>query len=69
MVAEAFGIERDTVLAALQEGAVKERLRQETEAAIGRGVFGSPFVIVDDEPFWGNDRLDQVDRWLKTGGW
>ena len=33
------------------------------------GVFGSPFVIVDGEPFWGADRLDQVDGWLATGGW
>ncbi len=46
-----------------------ERLRQETQAAIDRGVFGSPFIIVDGEPFWGVDRLEQVERWLKTGGW
>jgi len=32
-------------------------------------VFGSPFIIVDGEPFWGVDRLEQVERWLKTGGW
>ena len=24
---------------------------------------------VDGEPFWGSDRLDQVNRWLSTGGW
>jgi 2-hydroxychromene-2-carboxylate isomerase len=32
-------------------------------------VFGSPMIIVDGEPFWGADRLDQVDGWLATGGW
>ena len=32
------------------------------------GVFGSPFIVVDGEPFWGLDRLDQVDRRLATGG-
>ena len=48
---------------------VKERLRAETDAAIARGIFGSPFVIVDGEPFWGNDRLDDVRDWLKSGGW
>ncbi|MFQ5993788.1 MAG: 2-hydroxychromene-2-carboxylate isomerase [Acidiferrobacterales bacterium] len=69
VVAEPFDIGRDTMLTALQDTAVKARLRQETEAAIARGVFGSPYVIVDDEPFWGNDRLDHVDRWLRTGGW
>ncbi len=49
--------------------AVKDRLRQEVDAAIARGVFGSPFFFLDNEPFWGHDRLDQVDRWLETGGW
>jgi 2-hydroxychromene-2-carboxylate isomerase len=32
-------------------------------------VFGSPFIFVDGEPFWGADRFDQVGRWLATGGW
>ena len=26
-------------------------------------------AIVDGEPFWGSDRLDQIDQWLETGGW
>jgi 2-hydroxychromene-2-carboxylate isomerase len=47
----------------------KARLREATDEAIGRGVFGSPFFIVDGEPFWGHDRLGQVERWLETGGW
>jgi 2-hydroxychromene-2-carboxylate isomerase len=34
-----------------------------------RGVFGAPFMFVDGEPFWGSDRLDQVERWIETGGW
>jgi len=36
--------------------------------AIAAGVFGSPFVIVDGECFWGVDRFPQVERWLATGG-
>jgi 2-hydroxychromene-2-carboxylate isomerase len=68
-VAAALGIDRSATLAALQEPRVKERLKQETDAAIARGAFGSPFLFVDGEPFWGNDRLEQVDRWLETGGW
>jgi 2-hydroxychromene-2-carboxylate isomerase len=32
-------------------------------------VFGSPFFIVDGEAFWGHDHLDQVERWIETGGW
>ncbi|BAI71097.1 2-hydroxychromene-2-carboxylate isomerase [Azospirillum sp. B510] len=64
-----LGIDRAAVSAALQDPAVKERLRGETDDAVERGVFGSPFVIVDGEPFWGWDRLDMLDRWLATGGW
>ena len=54
---------------ALGDDAVKARLRQMTDEAVAAGVFGSPFVIADGEPFWGNDRLDQVDEWLARGGW
>jgi 2-hydroxychromene-2-carboxylate isomerase len=68
-IAEPLGIDRSELLAAVADPAVKERLRQATEAAIGRGVFGSPFVFVDGEPFWGADRLGQVERWLAAGGW
>jgi 2-hydroxychromene-2-carboxylate isomerase len=48
---------------------IKDRLRTEVESAIARGVFGSPYIIADGEPFWGSDRLDHLDRWLATGGW
>lgn len=68
-VAAAQGVDREALLAAVQQPAIKEKLKAETERSLERGVFGSPFVFVDDEPFWGNDRLDQVERWLATGGW
>ncbi|HTS53186.1 MAG TPA: 2-hydroxychromene-2-carboxylate isomerase [Burkholderiales bacterium] len=63
-----LGLDGAEVLAAVGEPALKERLRNETQTAVERGVFGSPYVFVDGEPFWGHDRLDQVERWLKTGG-
>jgi 2-hydroxychromene-2-carboxylate isomerase len=68
-LAASTGADADETRAALANQAVKDRLRQETDGAIGRGVFGSPYFIVDGEPFWGNDRLDEVDKWLETGGW
>ena len=63
------GISADALRAGIGESAVKDRTRIEVEKALGKGVFGSPYIIVDGEPFWGADRLDQVDRWLATGGW
>ena len=68
-VAEKLGIPRDGLSHALNEPALKDRLRSEVDGAVARGVFGSPYFIVDGEPFWGSDRLDQVERWLATGGW
>ncbi|NIF82690.1 2-hydroxychromene-2-carboxylate isomerase [Comamonas sp. Tr-654] len=44
-------------------------LRLEVERSIAKGVFGSPTVVVNGEPFWGFDRFEQVDRWLASGGW
>ncbi len=68
-VAEALGHDPARVLAAVQEPRIKDLLRREVEAAVGKGVFGSPTIIVDGEPFWGFDRLDDVAVWLETGGW
>ena len=34
------------------------------EAAVEKGVFGAPFYVVGDELFWGQDRLDDLDRHL-----
>ena len=38
----------------------KERLRRQTEEAVGRGIFGAPSFTVGDELFWGNDRLEDA---------
>lgn len=68
-VAVECGHDEGAVKAGMQEPAVKERLRDETLAAMHKGVFGSPFILVDGEPFWGSDRLAEVREWLQTGGW
>ena len=64
-----FGLKADEVRAGIGDQAVKDRTRTEVDKAIARGAFGSPYIIVDGEPFWGSDRLDQIDKWLATGGW
>lgn len=68
-VCASCGFEREAARAGMGAQAVKDRLRTEVEQGLAKGVFGSPFFIVDGEPFWGSDRLDQLDRWLATGGW
>ena len=67
-VAATEGVDAAAARAAIDDPAIKDALKREVDGAIARGVFGSPFVIVDGEPFWGLDRFDQIDRWLATGG-
>jgi 2-hydroxychromene-2-carboxylate isomerase len=67
-VASEAGADRAAARAAIDDPAMKDALRREVDGAIAQGVFGSPFVIVDGEPFWGFDRFEQIDRWLATGG-
>ena len=68
-VSATLGFAADTVRAALADEAVKNRTREIVDAAVAKGAFGSPFFFVDGEPFWGSDRLDQIERWIATGGW
>ena len=67
-VVASLHLNKDELLAATQAPEMKARLKQECDAAIAKGVFGSPFIIVDGEPFWGADRLAHVEKWLETGG-
>lgn len=66
-IADELGIDGAALLAGAQEPAIKDRLKARVDEAIARGVCGAPFVFVDQEPFWGHDRLDQIDRWLQYG--
>ena len=67
--AAALGVDAQELTAALGDQAVKDRLKSEVDRAVELGVCGAPFIIVDGEPFWGSDRLQQVEDWLRTGGW
>jgi len=68
-VADAVGLDGAALIDALGMSAVKDRLRAANDHALAAGVCSAPFFIVDEEPFWGCDRLDHVERWLATGGW
>lgn len=67
-VAGETGVERAAARAAIDDPVVKDALKRDVDAAIAAGVFGSPYIVVDGEPFWGVDRLDQVAAWLERGG-
>jgi len=52
------------LLAQSHSQAVQERYEAYTQAAIDAGVFGAPSYVVNGEIFWGQDRLDFVERAL-----
>ncbi len=60
-----IGIDAQWFVNRIAEQEIKDQLRDETNIAIERGVFGAPTMFVDEKMFWGNDRLDFLDRYLK----
>jgi 2-hydroxychromene-2-carboxylate isomerase len=68
-VAKEAGLDAAALESAIGELPVKERVKREVDAAIAAGVFGSPFFIVDGEPFWGVDRIPMLEAWVRSGGW
>ncbi len=66
-LAAEFGIDPGEAEAVWSDPRWKARLKAANDAAIAAGVFGAPWFVVDGEPFWGNDRKPQIERWLAQG--
>ena len=63
------GVERQTVLQAIHGEEGSALLRAAVDRSLAKGVFGSPFFIIDGEPFFGLDKMELIEEWLATGGW
>ena len=66
-LATQHGLDGTAAEAAWNDATWKARLKRANDEAIAAGVFGAPFFVIDGEPFWGNDRKPQVERWLAQG--
>jgi len=64
-IASSAGFDGARLLESADAKPARDALAALTEAAVARGVFGAPTFFVSDEMFWGKDRLDFVERWLK----
>jgi len=62
------GLPADTVSRHTTDPAIKAQLKANCDRALEEGMCGAPFMVVDEQPFWGVDRLPQLERWLQTGG-
>lgn len=58
------GLDAAALLAHARSAEVAARYIQHSQEAIARGVFGSPTYVYQDELYWGQDRLDFLERAL-----
>jgi 2-hydroxychromene-2-carboxylate isomerase len=66
-VVDGAGIRSGDIFAASERQDVKDELRANSDNAVARGAFGAPTFFVNGEMFWGNDRLVEVEAFLKQG--
>ncbi len=62
---ELIGADADAILALTQDPAIKKALIDATQTAADKGVFGAPTWVVDGELYWGNDRIQLVEKALR----
>lgn len=67
-IATRLGHDAEALIALAQDERTKTLYRDDTQAAIRCGVFGAPAYVLDGEIFWGQDRLDFVERALAAEG-
>jgi 2-hydroxychromene-2-carboxylate isomerase len=63
-VANSCGFDGRMLVKSSQTAGVQEQYERNTDEAMAANVFGAPWYVVDGEAFWGQDRLDFVERAL-----
>lgn len=66
-IANAEGFDGAGLIEKAQDDETAAAYSENTRSSIERGVFGMPFYIVNDEPYWGQDRLELLEHRLQTG--
>lgn len=64
-IARECGLDGQALVKTAETSGVQEEYNRHTEEAIAANVFGSPWYVVDGEGYWGQDRLDFVERALQ----
>ena len=63
-IASGCGFDGRMLVKSSQTAGVQEQYERNTDEAMAATVFGAPWYVVDGAPFWGQDRLDFVERAL-----
>lgn len=66
IVVDALALPVESFLERLQSQTIRERYERINLDAQARGVFGVPTVMIGEEMWWGNDRLDFLEEYLST---
>jgi 2-hydroxychromene-2-carboxylate isomerase len=64
-VVSGMGLDGPALIERARDPAIKHQLHVDTEEAVQRGAFGAPTFFIDNEIFWGNDRLMILEEFLK----
>ena len=68
-IAERVGVDTNALQRGFASGEADQLLRAAVDRSLALGVFGSPFFIVDGEPFFGLEKMELLEEWLASGGW
>lgn len=66
-VASSIGLDGAALVAGTQDESIKEQMKNAVQESIDAGMFGAPYFVVDGEAFWGQDRMEQLRRWVVEG--
>ena len=66
-IAQAEGFDGSALLEAAERPETVRAYEAATRRAVDLDVFGMPFYRLDGEPFWGQDRLEFLERALRAG--
>jgi carboxymethylenebutenolidase len=61
------GLDPDAVIKLAADPKWEAMRTADTQAALDRGVFGAPGYVIGSDIFWGQDRLEFVERRLARG--
>jgi 2-hydroxychromene-2-carboxylate isomerase len=62
---DASGLDGARAIERIQDPAVKQRLLSNTEQSVARGTFGAPTFFVDDQIYFGKDRLTDLEQVIR----
>jgi 2-hydroxychromene-2-carboxylate isomerase len=68
-IAGRAGADADALEQGIASGEADRLLRAAVDHSLALGVFGSPFFVVDGEPFFGLEKMELLEEWLASGGW